>query len=151
MNVPGQQSRQCWWEAPREAVSAVTPQLLPSSLPWRTVAAVEQSLRAVTWSGGLDGLLRETGALLEVLATAGREWGLSLDLYRLSWKAWGWDLATLLPGCAESSWGHVCGLPAEVVSLGRPCRPTSCSRVKLLTPLQGILTLSTGAWGLQGA
>lgn len=68
-------------------------------------------------------------------------------MYRLSWEAWGRDPATLLPGYAESIWGRVCGLPAEVVSLGKPCQPPSYSRVKLLmspTPLQGILTLPTG-------
>ena len=74
-------------------------------------------------------------------------------MYSLRWEAWGRDPATLLPGYAEFIWGRVCGLPAEVVSLARPCQPPSYSRVKLLmspTPLQGILTLPTGAWGLQG-
>lgn len=58
MSVPGQQSRHCWWEAPREAVGAVTPQLLPSSLPW--VAGVRQPEsgdleRRVGWAAEGDG------------------------------------------------------------------------------------------------
>lgn len=73
----GQQWEQCWCGAPREAVGAVTPQLLPSSLPW--VAGVRQP-ESGDLGGGWDGLPKGGGNFLEVLAAAGRVGGLSLDI-----------------------------------------------------------------------
>lgn len=81
------------------------------------------------------------------------------DLYRLGWKAWGPGWGHPSPGLCRVQLG-TCMWPClsaegclEMLPLGRRRRPPCGSRVKLLavpTPLRGILTLPTGAWGLQG-
>lgn len=81
------------------------------------------------------------------------------DLYRLGWKAWGPGWGHPSPGLCRVQLG-TCMWPClsaegclEMLPLGRRRRPPCGSRVKLLavpTPLRGILTLPTGALGLQG-